>query len=372
MENYDGAGTAPKGFVCSQLPRQAGWFCLSDRNEHSLGSKSPFSKVGKMSVKRKSFIVVVMFALILSACQAKATTIPPAATPNTTVTPPYIPTQAPTHTSTPTITLTPIPGIGSTWTRPADGMAMVYVPAGEFSMGMEADAAWEICKQFASDCKREGFLDEEPVHKVYLDAYWIDRTEVTNAMYALCVSARACQPPKDTPNKIPALRYGNVEFADYPVTNVASSEAEAYCAWAGGRLPTEAEWEKAARGTDGRIYPWGNSSPSCSLLNSSPGFISCVNNTSRVGSYPAGASPYGALDMAGNVYEWVADWYGEDYYSQSPVRNPTGPAGGEMRVVRGGAWHLNDVGVRSAARQAIHPWGIAVTVGFRCARDITP
>jgi formylglycine-generating enzyme required for sulfatase activity len=245
---------------------------------------------------------------------------------------------------------------------------MVYVPEGEFSMGMDADAGWEICKQFSSNCKREGFLDEEPVHSVTLDAYWIDRTEVTNAMYAVCVSAGACQPPQDTPSKIPPMRYGKPEFADYPVSNVASQDVETYCAWAGARLPTEAEWEKAARGTDSRTYPWGNSSPSCSLLNSSPGYTACVGDTSRVGSYPAGASPYGALDMAGNVYEWVADWYGEYYYSQSPASNPTGPDSGEMRIVRGGAWNLNDPGVRSTDRQTIHPWGISVTVGFRCAR----
>ncbi len=291
-----------------------------------------------MNAKGKSLLVAVAaIVLLLSACGEKTT-----------------------------------PGLGSTWTRPADGMLMVYVPEGEFSMGMDADASVEICNQFSSDCNRDLYLAEEPVHTVFLDAYWIDRTEVTNAMYALCVSAGACQPPTATSNKTPPLRYGDAGFADYPITNVDSSNAEAYCAWADARLPTEAEWEKAARGTDGRIYPWGDSAPDCSLLNSAPDFTPCVGDTTQVGSYPSGASPYGALDMAGNVFEWVADWYGEDYYSQSPASNPAGPASGEMRVVRGGAWSLNNLGIRSAQRQVIHPWGIAVTVGFRCARSISP
>jgi formylglycine-generating enzyme required for sulfatase activity len=237
---------------------------------------------------------------------------------------------------------------------------------------MAADVGWEICKKASSTCRRDGFLDEEPVHTVFLDAFWIDQTEVTNAMYAACVHAGACQPPTDTPNKLPRMRYGNPEFADYPVTNIDSTAAEAYCAWAGGRLPTEAEWEKAARGTDGRLYPWGNDSPICSLSNSSPNFTACLGDTSPVGSIPAGASPYGAFDMAGNVYEWVADWYGEAYYSRSPSNNPTGPDSGEMRLVRGGAFHLNDAGIRSTDRQTIHPWGISATVGFRCARRASP
>jgi serine/threonine-protein kinase len=311
-----------------------------------------------MNAKWKTLLIASAgITLLLNACGERIAAIPSTATA----------TLTPANTPTPNITPIPTLGVGSTWTRPVDGMVMVYVPEGEFSMGMDADAAWEICRQFASDCKRDGFLDEEPVHTVYLDAYWIDQTEVTNGMYAACVSAGACQTPKEN-SKTPRSRYGNAAFADYPVGDVDSRDAETYCAWVGGRLPTEAEWEKAARGTDGRIYPWGNSPPSYSLLNSSPGFTACVGDTSMVGSYPSGVSPYGALDMAGNVYEWVADWYGENYYSQSPASNPTGPASGEMRVVRGGAFHLNDVGVRSADRQMIHPWGISVTVGFRCAR----
>ena len=316
-----------------------------------------------MNAKWKTLLIASAgITLLLNACGERIAAIPSTATA----------TLTPANTPTPNITPIPTLGVGSTWTRPVDGMVMVYVPEGEFSMGMDADASMEICNQFSDDCNRDLYLAEEPVHIVFLDAYWIDRTEVTNAMYALCVSAGACQPPTATSNKIPPMRYGDAEFADYPITNVDSAWAETYCAWTGARLPTEAEWEKAARGTDGRIYPWGDSAPDCSLLNSAPNFTPCVGDTTQVGSYPSGASPYGALDMAGNVYEWVSDWHSEDYYSQSPARNPAGPASGEMRVVRGGSWNLNDLGIRSSHRQVIHPWGIAVTVGFRCARSISP
>ena len=204
-------------------------------------------------------------------------------------------------------------GIDSTMVNPVDGAEMVYVPAGEFLMGSEDEDADS---------------DEDPEHTVYLDAYWIYKHEVTNAQYRQCVDEGEC----DVPSNV--NQFNNPDFDDHPVVFVSWYDADAYCQWAGGRLPTEAEWEKAARGTDGRKFPWGEESPTCSLAQ----FRDCSGETKPVGSFPAGASPYGALDMAGNVWEWVGDWYDGGYYSQSPSENPQGPDSGEYRVIRGGSW----------------------------------
>jgi eukaryotic-like serine/threonine-protein kinase len=225
-------------------------------------------------------------------------------------------------------------------------MEMVYVPAGEFSMGSLVDTA-----------------DEQPVHTVYLDAYWIDRTEVTNVMYSQCVQAGACLRPFMNGSNTHSYYYSNPQYANYPVIDLRWGSAEKYCAWAGRRLPTEAEWEKAARGTDGRTYPWGNDNPNDSLLN----FNSPAGDTAAVGSYLHGTSPYGALDMAGNVSEWVADWYDAGYYGASPKSNPTGPADGQYRVVRGGSWFSSVYLVRSADRHFLAPDTRDILVGFRCA-----
>jgi formylglycine-generating enzyme required for sulfatase activity len=224
-----------------------------------------------------------------------------------------------------------------------DGATLVYVPEGEFIMG----------SNFGSD--------EQPTHTVYLDAFWIDQTEVTNAMYAKCMSAGACQPPLGNSSSTRSSYYGNSEFNDYPVIYVDWNQAKTYCAWAGRRLPTEAEWEKAARGTDGNIYPWGNDAPNNNLLN----YNSAVGDTTEVGKYPGGKSPYGAYDMAGNVWEWVNDWYRENYYQSSPVSNPLGPESGQYHVVRGSSWYDN-YGVRSAFRGQFDSM-YGNILGFRCA-----
>ena len=252
----------------------------------------------------------------------------------------------PTKTPTKTPTIKPVLGIGSTKISEVDGMELVYVPAGRFIMG-----------------SNDGENDERPAHEVYLDAYWIDKYEVTNAQYRYCVSAGKCDKPS---NKLYYEYYDNPGYANHPVVDVSWRNANDYCTWAGRRLPSEAEWEKAARGTDGRTYPWGNGSPSASLLNYNFNKRD-TTVTTAVGSYPNGVSPYGALDMAGNVWEWVADWYDASYYSKSPVGNPTGPSAGEDRVWRGGSWASNDSDVRSTTRGEIFPIYLNQTCGFRCA-----
>jgi formylglycine-generating enzyme required for sulfatase activity len=252
------------------------------------------------------------------------------------------------NSATPTLQISPI-----------DNMVQVYVPAGSFQMGSDA-----------------GDSNEKPGHPVTLDAFWIDRTEVTNAMYALCVEAGKCPPPSSSNSYSRDSYYGDAQYDNYPVIYVTWDNANAYCDWAGRRLPTEAEWEKAARGTDERTYPWGNEQPAGNLLN----FADSNTNfdwsdrtvddgyadTSPVGNYPDGASPYGALDMAGNVWEWVNDWYDEAYYGSSPSENPQGPASGQYRVLRGGSWGSSDRSVRAANRSWYEP-GFDYDVGFRCA-----
>jgi eukaryotic-like serine/threonine-protein kinase len=260
-------------------------------------------------------------------------------------------TSTPQGTTMPIMTPTPTFAIGSTTLRQKDNMVMMYVPEGEFLMG--SDPAKDKSAQF----------EEQPQHKVYLDAYWIDQTEVTNGMYGLCVNAGKCVPPQDDSSYLVPKYYGNSKYADYPVVHVDWNQAKAYCAWAGADLPTEAQWEKASRGTDGRLYPWGNNSPSCDLAN----FFGCSGDTTAVTSHKSGKSPYGVYDMAGNVREWVYDWYGYDYYSSSPGRNPQGPASSDFRALRGGSWYEADYGVRSAGRYFLKPSGFSYDVGFRCA-----
>jgi formylglycine-generating enzyme required for sulfatase activity len=257
-------------------------------------------------------------------------------------------------TTSPTIT----PSFGSTQVSTIDGMVMLFVPSGEFLMGAETrqgyDACMENCDTDYCGCEERWFEAEGPPHEVFVSAFWIDQTEITNLMYAKCIKAGSCELPEYTAEgNVPQNTdyFEDAANADHPIVEVDWFEAQSYCEWAGRRLPTEAEWEKAARGTDALEFPWGNEFDSmlanyCDVncpVEYAEEYLSEFNDgysyTSPVGSYPDGKSPYGAFDMAGNVWEWIADWYDEEYYSVSPNENPTGPSSGESKVLRGGNFH---------------------------------
>lgn len=222
--------------------------------------------------------------------------------------------------------------------------------------------------------------DEVPAHDVQLNAFWVDQVEVTNGMYRLCVAAGSCRPPKRTNSDNRLDYFGTVEFKDYPVVHVTWYDANAYCQWAERRLPTEAEWERSARGDDMRTFAWGDEPPNAMNSNS----LNIVGDTSRVGSYADGASLFGALDMTGNVWEWVADYYRQSYYAESPSENPTGPTDSPslMRVIRGGSFQDDLLVLRLANRgYEVGPdptvletdedyYGkSSVKIGFRCVSD---
>ncbi len=226
---------------------------------------------------------------------------------------------------------------------------MVLVPTGEFTMG-----------------SNDGEEDEKPLHTVDLDAFYIDQYEVTVERYDRFMTQM--NPPR------PKL-WDEVELErdrQKPVVGIDWHDAQFYCEWAGKRLPTEAEWEKAARGTDKRTYPWGETKPNSSTTNfgqSSDRGKTYAKKLKAVGSYEGGKSPYGAYDMAGNVMEWVADWYAKDYYLNSPQNNPQGPSSGTFRGWRGGSWKDHYSRLESADRAKNGPNVRKDTIGFRCAQD---
>ena len=229
---------------------------------------------------------------------------------------------------------------------------MVQIPAGSFAMGNNRGSA----------------EDEAPEHQVELASFWMDKNEVSTAEYGACVEAGACAPAGQFANCNGPL----TDRGDHPINCVDWTQANAYCQWAGKRLPSEAEWEKAARGTDKRKYPWGEASPSSGRLN----YNSNAGGTQPVGSHPTGASPYGLFDMAGNVLEWTADYYAADYYATSPSQDPQGPgppAEGDFRVVRSSSWNTGDVrALTTTVRNNFPATTSDPALGFRCARTTDP
>jgi eukaryotic-like serine/threonine-protein kinase len=318
-------------------------------------------------MKRITLTLLLFFVLAACGGQTQIPTIEP-------TTPAYVllatePVTIATQTeqiTPPTPTLVPTEELLTMLFASVDGMPQVYIPAGTFHMGgFDVRAA----------------PDEFPAHDVTLDAYWMDQLEVTNAMYQSCVSAGACTLPQNFGTARKADYFYNPEFKDYPVVYVTWGQATAYCEWADRRLPTEVEGERAARGDDMRTFPWGEDKPDHRFAN----FNMLVTDTSRVGSYPMGASPFGVLDMAGNVAEWTNDFYSHAFYASAlEMLNPTGPASSSswMRVVRGGSLGDAEINIRVSKRSSVRgsvPSAIPSSdtflgdfsprIGFRCAQD---
>lgn len=236
-----------------------------------------------------------------------------------------------------------MPAAGATQVSARDGMTQVYIPAGEFTMGADASQL-----------------------TVTLSAFWMDRTEVTNGMYAKCVAEGACVEPQTTSSPTRPKYYGHQELANFPVIYMTWKQANAYCTWAGRALPTEAQWEKAARGTDARRYPWGNDRAARGTIN----IGQTLGDTSAVGVFAVDRSFYGVMDMGGNVQEWLADWYADGYdFSAGP--DPLGPALGDFKVVRGSSWVTTDDALKAARttlRYSTGPFQQYPFLGFRCAQ----
>jgi formylglycine-generating enzyme required for sulfatase activity len=233
-------------------------------------------------------------------------------------------------------------------------VTVVNVPAGTFMMGCNA-AIDDQCDP-----------DESPSHMVELDAFAIDVDEITVSQYQGCIDGGGCDAPLGT---WPACNFGRTGRESHPINCVGWVQAKSYCEWSGGRLLTEAEWEKAARGTDGRIYPWGNDVPTCDHAN----HTHCGQDSAPVGTRDAGRSPYGARDMAGNVIEWVADYYGEEYYAESPASNPTGPSSSSERSARGGSYFGFPRYIRASIRHPYLEQDVPVELlGIRCGRALVP
>jgi len=308
-----------------------------------LYNKGAFVQLARKEDSMKRYHVLVsafIFAtLFLLACQLIS--LPLQATAEST-TEPVKSTDLETQTLDSSIPVTgnldgPPMELGATFPY-VDGTLLVAVPEGEFIMGNNGA--------------------ENPEHTVMLSDFWIYSTTVTNQQYKLCITLDKCSPPNTSDDN----GYSNPARANDPVVGVSYDQAADYCGFVNARLPTEAEWEKAARGPNGNIYPWGETTPSCDLLN----FNNCVGMTTNVVSYPSGASYYGGLEFAGNTFEWVADWYDPQYYNNSPTENPTGPDTGKTRSVRSSGYDSDSKEVTLSNRYFNDPEDYRQNLGFRC------
>ncbi|MDE2126753.1 MAG: SUMF1/EgtB/PvdO family nonheme iron enzyme [Armatimonadetes bacterium] len=276
----------------------------------------------------------------------------------------------------------PPPGrfAGDKCTNPRDGAVLVWVPAGDFWMGTSDQEARMLARATPANRFTYRFDREKPRHRVYLDGYWIYQTVVTVAEYRRFCAATGHRMPDGPYFKVP-----DPWPATSPVEDVSWFDAQAYCKWAGATLPTEAEWEKAARGTSGQMYTWGSKWDTARAPSKVRAMETAGVAVPPVGSNPQSASPYGCLDMDGSVCQWCSDWYSSDYYRHSPARNPRGPASGTNRVMRGVTWRsMTPDCYRAADRDppGLEPSFRGLGVGFRCVvypakagtagRDSTP
>jgi sulfatase modifying factor 1 len=262
--------------------------------------------------------------------------------------------------------------------RKNDFAFMARIKGGAFQRGStfnETKEYLKLCRETDRKCQLWWFEDELPQKRIELDSFWIDIFEVTNARYLEFVQATGHRPALDDSCQTAKCREGNLwdgtsfppMIRNQPVTQVNWYDANAYCAWMGKRLPSEAEWEKAARGKKANVYPWGGGSPKgkATYQRKWQGALTMTD----VGSHPKGESIYGVFDMAGNVWEWVDDWYHFKYYSLGRKKNPRGPANGDFKVVRGGSWVNYENSLRSAFRRWSRPEVRFNDTGFRCAKD---